>query len=225
MEATELLAELAQLGTEQNRKIYRRHGVKEALFGVSFANLKALKRRLKIDQPLAEVLWASGNHDARVLATMIADPKRIGEERLLAWAATVDSYPLADALVELIALTPSAQRLMERWLAVEADEYRGRLGWHLLGHRARDTKLPDAYFTPLLATIERAIHQRPNRLRQAMNNALIAIGLRGGALAAAALATAERIGPVAIDHGETGCKTPDAVTYITKGNQRRRAAG
>jgi hypothetical protein len=25
-----------------------------------------------------------------------------------------------------------------------------------------------------------------------------------------------RIGPVEVDHGETACKTPDAVTYIAK---------
>ena len=48
-----------------------------------------------------------------------------------------------------------------------------------------------------------------------MNNALIALGsipeLREEALEAAAA-----VGRVEVDHGETGCKTPDAAAYIKK---------
>ena len=49
-----------------------------------------------------------------------------------------------------------------------------------------------------------------------MNRALIAIGRRTPPLRRAATAAAKRIGPVEVDHGETGCKTPDAVAAITK---------
>ena len=49
-----------------------------------------------------------------------------------------------------------------------------------------------------------------------MNDAIIGIGVRGGACTKAALATAKRVGKVEVDHGETGCKTPDAAGYIAK---------
>jgi hypothetical protein len=49
-----------------------------------------------------------------------------------------------------------------------------------------------------------------------MNNALINIGVRSSALQKKAIAAAKRIGKVEVDHGETGCKTPDAVAYIKK---------
>jgi hypothetical protein len=49
-----------------------------------------------------------------------------------------------------------------------------------------------------------------------MNNALIAIGTRNDALEARAVAIAVKIGKVRVDHGETGCKTPDAAEYIAK---------
>ncbi len=57
MNETEVLQELKALGTEQNRKVYRRHGVGENLHGVSFANLGKLKKKIKIDHELAERLW------------------------------------------------------------------------------------------------------------------------------------------------------------------------
>jgi len=42
MDASQVLKQLEELGTEQNRKIYRRHGVKDPLYGVSFANLNKI---------------------------------------------------------------------------------------------------------------------------------------------------------------------------------------
>ncbi len=63
------------LGSEQNRKIYGRHGVQREMFGLSFDNLKKLAKIHKKAHALALKLWESENHDARVLAYMIADLK------------------------------------------------------------------------------------------------------------------------------------------------------
>jgi hypothetical protein len=49
-----------------------------------------------------------------------------------------------------------------------------------------------------------------------MNQAVIGIGVRNDALRRLAVAAAKRIGKVEVDHGETGCKTPDAAAYIEK---------
>ncbi|MSO21942.1 MAG: hypothetical protein EXQ58_01535 [Acidobacteria bacterium] len=61
------------MGTEQNRKIYARYGVKNEMFGVSYVNLDKLSNKIKMDHPLATELWATGNHDAQALAFKIAD--------------------------------------------------------------------------------------------------------------------------------------------------------
>jgi 3-methyladenine DNA glycosylase AlkD len=74
MDVAEALARLVAAGTEQNRKVFRRHGAHESLFGVSFAVLHAMRKETKRDGALARGLWASGNHDARLLACMVAVP-------------------------------------------------------------------------------------------------------------------------------------------------------
>ena len=223
MTAQATLQELETLGTAQNCKIYRRHGVGEPLFGVSHAHLGALAKRIKVDQALAEELWASGNHDARVLATMVADPKQVTDTLAESWAAALDNYVLTDALAGLLSRTDLAHPLLERWTG-SPEEWRGRAGWHLLAQFAlKDTRLPDAFFTPFLEVIEQEIHSRKNRVREAMNNALIAIGARSEALERQALAVAARIGTVHVDHGQTNCKTPDAAAYIAKTRQHRQA--
>jgi hypothetical protein len=54
-----------------------------------------------------------------------------------------------------------------------------------------------------------------------MNNVVITIGLRSDALEGQAVAAAGRIGKVIVDHGQTSCKTPDAIAYIAKTKAHR----
>ena len=218
-----MLTRLESLGTEQNRKIYRRHGVGENQFGVSYANLGKLKKAIKVDHELALALWASGNHDARVLATMIADAKRADPELLDVWARDLDCYPLADALSDLAARSPYAHEVAEAWMQSD-EEWVGYTGWTTLARLAgRPSDLSDEDFERKVDAIERDIHGRKNYARHAMNSALIAIGIRDERLEQSALAAAARIGRVEVDHGETSCTTPDAAAYIRKTTERRRA--
>jgi hypothetical protein len=93
----------------------------------------------------------------------------------------------------------------------------GGRGWNLLVEIAQaDSDLPDTFFAPYLQEIRETIHEGENRARYAMNNAVIAIGGRSPALRKRAIAAARKIGPVDVDYGETGCKTPDAVSYIER---------
>lgn len=211
-----IMAELESLGTAQNRKIYARHGVGENQFGLSTAHLKALAKRLKTEHPLALDLWTTGNYDARLLATLIADPKQVTDDLLEAWVKDLDNYGITDAFTHyLVARTGFVQAKAEAWNASE-QEWVAAAGWSLLGHLAAKSDLPDNYFEAWLDIIEREIHVRPNRVRYNMNHVLINIGLRNSALEAHAMEVAKRIGVVRVDHGQTGCETPDAQAYILK---------
>ena len=209
-----IMAELKAAGKEQTVKTYRRHGVRGECFGVSYADLGKLKKRLKTDHQLARGLWQTGNHDARVLATMIADPAATTGADLDGWVQDADCYVLTGPLAQIAARLPDATARAARWMASD-EEWTARAGWQLMGALALwNTALPDAYFEALLPQLEAGIHTAKNRVRDAMNDALIAIGARSAALRDKAVASAIRVGKVMVDHGETGCKTPDAVPSI-----------
>ena len=108
MNAKQALRELRSLGTAQNRKVYARHGVGEPTFGVSYAHLYKLQKKIGVDHEAAEGLWASGVHDARVLASLVADPERMNARKLQAWVKELDNYVLSDALSGLAARSPAA---------------------------------------------------------------------------------------------------------------------
>lgn len=223
MTADEVLAELRSLGKEQARKIYARHGARGEILGVSYADLEKLAKRIKVDHALALALWDSGIHDARILATKVADPKLMDAPTLEGWIAGAADHVEADAAAGVAARSVAAASLLERWIASESEPI-ARAGWSLVGRLALDgAERPDAFFTPHLATIERRVPASSNRIREAMNSALIAIGCRNDALEARALVTAGRVGKVQVDHGDTSCKTPDAAEFIRKTRARHAA--
>lgn len=213
---------LEQAGTAQNRKVYPRHGVREPMFGVSYAELGRLRKEIKVDHDLARALWATGNHDARILATMVADPERITVKEADAWLRDVGNYVLMEALGRLVARSPVAASRAKVWRD-RRSEWPASAGWVVTGSLVLAGAVPAAEQQRLVAKIEREIRTRPNRVRHEMNAVLIAIGMRGGATRDRAMAAAARIGTVEVDHGTTGCVTPDAAAYIRKAETRARA--
>src|SRR5947208_15244086 len=146
MNVQEALAALKSLGKEQARKTYRRHGAGEDVYGVSSADLKSLQKKVKKDHELARALWATGNHEARILATMVADPKKLDGATLDAWAADLDNYIETGYLAGLAAQSPAAREVMERWINVRGDEgeWIAAAGWTVLSHLAAHGGLTDA---------------------------------------------------------------------------------
>jgi len=213
---TQVMRQLRATGKAQTRKTYRNHGIQGDLFGTSFAEIGKLRRAIKMDQTLAEQLWATANYEARTLATMIADPTQMTGAKLKTWAADLEDRHLAGALSNLAAESAAARSLTKQWTSSHSEAL-ACCGWHTLASLARaDNDLDNAYFVEYLGKLESRIDSSANYAKYAMNNALINIGVRNPQLERRAVAAAKRIGKVDVDHGATSCKTPDAVAYIKK---------
>ena len=216
MTLAEAMSALEKAGSAQTRKTYARHGAKEPLFGVSFAVLKTLMKRIGVDHDLAHALWDTGNFDARNLAVKVVDPARMSPADLDRWAAGWLIPAWHGYVAHIAAEGPHAKSRAEAWLTA-ANALQNTMAWSLVGAMAMcDEATPDGWFTKRLAQIEKTIHSAPNEQRGAMNQAIIAIGCRSPSLRTSAKAAAKRIGKVEIDHGDTSCKTPDAATSIDK---------
>ena len=224
MTLEETMRELERLGTEQTRKTYLRHGAPEPLSGVNFGALTTLKKRIGTEPALARALWASGHTEARLLATMVVDAPALTWAQLEAWAKSLDWHTLTDVFVTNVVLrSPHARRALE-WTR-SSSEGVGRAGWQVLASLlVKTTVLAGEDLSPWLVRIEQELPTAKNRVREAMNSALIALGSTGGALQKAALQTAKRLGRVEVDHGDTACETPDATQYIQKIQARKAAA-
>ncbi len=222
MTVSETLSMLEELGTAQNRKVYARHGVNAPMYGVSYANLNRMVRKIKRDHQLADALWDTGNHDARTLATRIADPMAMNAGQLDAWARDIDNSILAGELGALASASKSGLARFRKWTS-RRGEWVAAAGWNTFTEMVLNDHgdVDEALLDTCLDRIESQIHEQPNRVRYAMNNALIALGTYSATYRDRAIAAAKRIGPVEVDHGETNCKTPDAASCIAKSFARK----
>ncbi len=211
-----VMERLEAAGTAQNRKVYARHGAAEPLFGVSYAELNKIAKAIKTDHGLARQLWGSGNHDARVLALRVADPSALDESLANRWLDDVDNYILAEGLGGVCAQSPLGRSLSDGWRD-SPDEWIASTGWFIVTCTAEDSEVWSVgELRSLLRQVEAEIAVRPNRVRHEMNGALIVMALRDGNLRRSVLAAAGRIGKVEVDHGQTGCKTPEIAPYVER---------
>lgn len=218
MTLAQTLAALQKEGTAQNVKVYGNHGVSGPMYGVSFAALKKLKKSIGTDHALAAGLWQTGNHDARVLACMVADPAAMTSKDLDAWVRQIDNYVLCDAFSGLVAKTGKGLRKFESWKKRKS-EFVSTTAWNALCAATNfedGAAISNDFALEQIKHIEAEIHRQPNRTRHSMNQALICLGVLNATLATKAKAAAKRIGKVEVDHGKTSCKTPEAVAYIDK---------
>ncbi len=222
MTTQEVMATLKKLGKPTTAAIYKRHGSGDNVFGVLTSEILKLKKKIRTDHALAMELWKTGNAEARILAAQIADPEKLTSADADALMREVGSHGLGYYLACLVAQSPIAEETMRAWMK-SPKEFVREAGYGILGARLKEDagSVSDADCAKVLAAIEKEIHGSPNRARSAMNGAVIAIGVFKPSMRKAAIEAAKRIGRVEVDHGDTNCKTPDAVAYIEKAAKRR----
>src|SRR5664279_3427440 len=94
---TATMDELSAKASAESRAGMERYGINvDHAFGVSVYELRRLAKALGTDHELALALWETGNHEARVLASMVDDPAAVTESQMEAWAATFESWDVCD---------------------------------------------------------------------------------------------------------------------------------
>ena len=192
---TGILAELRGLGSARDRAGMARYGINvENAFGVSIYELRKVAGRLGTDHGLALALWATGNHEARLLACFVDDPAKVTGAQMEAWAEDFDSWDTCDqATTSLFDLTKHAWTKARQWAARDKEWVKRGAFALMAGLAVHDKEAADRAFLKLLPAIERAATDERNFVKKAVNWALRNIGKRNPALNAAAIACAERI--------------------------------
>jgi 3-methyladenine DNA glycosylase AlkD len=190
-----ILAELRAMGSKRNREGMERYGINvENAYGVSVYELRRIAKRLGTDHELALALWATGNHEARLLACFVDDPAAVTEAQLESWAGDFDSWDICDqATTSLFDLTKHAWLKAAEW-AKREEEWVKRGGFALMaGLSVHDRTAADPAFRMFFPLIEQGAFDHRNFVRKAVNWALRNIGKRNRNLNESAVACAKKI--------------------------------
>lgn len=225
MELNEIMDQLKSLGTERTKKIYMGNGAKEPVFGVSISAMKPIFKKIKYNQSLAEQLYETGNYDAMYLAGMIAEPKKMAEEDFNRWIDGAYFYMISEFIVAVtLAETDIAFSVADRWID-SGKELTMSAGWScyewLLGTR-KDSEFDKDKLLEMLNRVQGTIQSQPSRVKYAMNNFIMAVGISYLPLHEEAKKIAGEVGKVEVFIGKKAYQTNVALEYIQNGVDKGR---
>jgi 3-methyladenine DNA glycosylase AlkD len=156
--------------------------------------LRALAKEIGKDHRLAQALWKTRIHEARILAPMIADPAASTAKLLDDWVAQIDSWDICDGFCSsLVEKTPHATEKILAWTARE-EEFVRRAGFVVIAALAvHDKKAPDSMFEQFFPLLIGHSSDDRNFVKKAINWALREIGKRNLRLNKKAITLARQI--------------------------------
>src|ERR1035438_5458492 len=118
-----LLKELGAHANPANVAGMARFGISTVgTLGVPVYVLRWMAKEAGRDHALAESLWNSGIHEARILATLVDDPARVTARQMDRWARDFDSWDVCDqACQNLFRFTPMAFAKAAQWARVRPE--------------------------------------------------------------------------------------------------------
>jgi 3-methyladenine DNA glycosylase AlkD len=213
MTVQEILAKLASLGDKARHAHNVRAGAPENQFGVKLGDIRAIAKKIKTDHALGLELWATGNVEAQLLATLILEPKSLSADELDRMTRATTCGQVAEWMnAYVVAKHPQQESLRQKWMQAK-DRWAARAGWYLTAHRVgKDAAGLD--LTALLDRIETELPEVAPEVQWTMNHTLAAIGIEHAALRRRAVAIGEKIGlykdwPVA-----KGCTPPYVPIWV-----------
>jgi hypothetical protein len=225
MNVPQILDTLASLGNEGTKKVLEKHGAREPFFGVRIGDMKPLQKKLKKQYELALALYKTGNSDAMYLAGLLMDENAISKADLQNWVEKAYWYLLSEYTVAQVAAeSPYGFELAKEWIHSDKESI-AAAGWSTFSHLVSikpDDELDLVYLAGLLNYLAACIHQQPDRVRYTMNGFMIAAGSFVPELTTLAKTTAATVGTVQVNMGDTACKVPDALAYLSKMEKMQR---
>ena len=193
---------------------------KLASYGIGLTALRKLAKQIGRDHMLAQELWASHVYDARIIAVLIDDPKKMTRAQVETQVEEVHPGHLAHVFSSCgapLAKTPFVAELLSDWVKSK-DAVRRSCGYGLLYEVSKSKKKSapdDTFFLEHVSYIDSTFFSEDPGVQVSMGGALMGIGKRNRRLNAAALKVAESIGPIPIASESGDCEPFDVVKHLT----------
>jgi len=165
-------------------------------YGVSIPEIRKAAKEIGIgaNHELAQQLWSSRIHEARILAGMIDDPAKVTEQQMESWVKDFDSWDVCDQVCSnLLDKTEFAYKKTFE-LSDRKEEFEKRTSFVLMACLAVHDKVAnDEKFLKFFPVIKRHSTDERNFVKKAVNWALRQVGKRNKFLNREAVKAAKEI--------------------------------
>jgi 3-methyladenine DNA glycosylase AlkD len=197
MNYNQIIRKLRSMANPKNVEGMARFGINpKNTLGVSIYILRKIAADIGKDHALAQRLWRSGIHEAKILASYIDEPEKVTEKQMEKWVKGFDSWDVCDQVCFLFERTPFAYKKVRQW-SKRKEEFVKRTAFSLIaGLSVHDKKAGDRVFEKFFPIIKREARDERNYVRKAVNWALRNIGKRNVALNRSAIKAADEINKI-----------------------------
>lgn len=222
MDYPEIIKKLKSLSNPKNVAGMAKFGINpNKTLGVAVPHLRKLAREIGKDHLIAQKLWDSEIHEARILAGMVDDVQKVTASQMDNWIKDFDSWDVCDQVcMNLFDKTPFAFKKAIEW-ASRKNEFEKRAGFALMACLAwHDKNSSDEKFEKFFIAIKKHSQDERNYVRKAVNWALRQIGKRNKNLNKEAIKTAREI--LKLDSKSARWIASDALKELTSVAVRRK---
>ena len=180
----EIIANLKKHSVPERKADFLRFGINidNALF-IQMPILRDMAKSIGQNHKLAEDLWETGVHEARILACLIDEPDKVTEKQMEKWARDFNLWDICDQCCNnFFRKTRFAHQKAVEWSSRE-EEFVKRAGFVMMAVLAvHDKKAKDNVFLKFLKIAEKKATDKRNFVKKAINWAIRQIGKRNPAL-------------------------------------------
>lgn len=215
MTVKEILTHFEALGNEKVRKQNAKRGAGDNQFGVRMGEIRKVAKKIKTDHELALELWETGYIEARLLAILVIEPKKLSADELDRLVRSVSFFWVADWINSYVVKHhPEKEALRQQWMTSD-DPMAARAGWNLTSSRIR--KKEEGLDLPaLLDRLESEMGDAHPTAQWTMNFALVEIGINHPQHRERALNIGEALGVYSDYPTAKGCTSPFAPIWINE---------
>lgn len=180
MQHKEILKKLKSLSNPKAVEGMVRFGINaKNTYGVSIPELRKIAKETGKNHFLAQQLWLSGIHEARILASFIDESEKVTERQMEDWVKDFDSWDVCDQVCgNLFDKTQFAYKKVFDW-SKRKEEFIKRAGFVLMAVLSvHDKKAKDKDFEKFFPIIKKYSTDERNFVKKAVNWALRQIGKR-----------------------------------------------
>lgn len=195
MNSKEIIVQLKKQANAKNVAGMARFGINpHNTLGISVYVIRDIAKKIGKNHKLAQELWDSKIHEARLLAGFIDELEKVTEKQMEKWVKDFDSWDICDQVCSnLFDKTPFAYKKAFEW-SKRKEEFVKRAGFVLMACLAvHDKKAEDKKFEQFFPIIKKHSTDERNFVRKAVNWALRQIGKRNLSLNKKAIKVANEI--------------------------------
>ena len=196
MKSKDIIDKIKSLKNPKNIAGMARFGIrpKSQVYGISMPEIRQMAKEIKKDHELALLLFKSGIHEAKMLATIIAEHEKITEKEVNEWVKLFDSWDIVDqCCMNLFWQSKICRKNIFEWVKSE-EEFIRRTAFSLIAVLAvKNKEMKNAEFLKFFPLIKKYATDERNFVKKSVNWALRQIGKRNKSLNIEAIKLAHQI--------------------------------